>query len=122
MAARDEECAVSFEPILLAPEREKKEVYPYRRVWRSALIEVGLMLALTVAAVLIESLVRPHLGDTQLLLAALAFALAPSALWYVFSYAAERQSPQPRTRLFTVAILGALVANAVGMPLIDRVF
>jgi len=113
---------VSFEPILLAPEREKKEVYPYRRVWRSALIEAGAMLALTVAAVLIERFVRPQLGDTQRHLAALAFALAPFVLWYVFSYVAERQSPQPRARLFTVAILGALVANAVGVPLIERVF
>ncbi|MCC7447287.1 MAG: PrsW family intramembrane metalloprotease [Anaerolineae bacterium] len=113
---------MSFEPILLAPEREKKEVYPYRRVWRSALIEAGVMLALTVAAVLIERFARPQLGDTQRHIAALAFALAPFVLWYVFSYVAERQSPQPRTRLFTVAILGALVANAIGVPLIERVF
>ncbi len=113
---------MSFEPILLAPEREKKEVYPYRRVWRSALIEVGIMLIITVLAVLVERFLHPRLDDTQRHIAGLTFALAPVALWYVFSYLAERQSPQPRIRLFTVLILGALVANAVGVPLIDRVF
>ena len=32
---------MSFEPILLAPQKEEKEIFPYRRVWRTAVIEIG---------------------------------------------------------------------------------
>jgi RsiW-degrading membrane proteinase PrsW (M82 family) len=49
------------------------------------------------------------------------FALLPFGLWLGISYLGERRAQQPRQRLFIVAILGALVANAVGLPFIQRV-
>ena len=40
---------MSFEPILLAPEEELEEIYPYRRVWRTSWIEVSLLLIAVLA-------------------------------------------------------------------------
>jgi hypothetical protein len=113
---------VSFEPILLAPQRQEKELYPFRRVWRTTLIEIGILLAATVAVALITRFVQPRLSDSQRRLIGLAFAVAPFGLWVAISYLGERRALQPRPRLFTVVILSALAANAVGIPLVERVF
>jgi RsiW-degrading membrane proteinase PrsW (M82 family) len=112
---------VSFEPILLAPQKEEREIYPYRRVWRTAIIEVAILLVLTVVAQLLQRFVPLQLADSQRRIFGGMFALLPFALWIGISYVAERRAPQPRQRLFIVAILGALVANAVGLPLVRDV-
>lgn len=111
---------MSFEPILLAPQKEEQELYPYRRVWRTALIEIGILLLVTVGTVLAVRFVSPRIGEAQQQTIGLAYALLPLELWVVFSYLGERRAPEPRPRLFTVALLGALVANAVGLPLVNR--
>ncbi len=113
---------MSFEPILLAPQREEKEHYPYRRVWRSALIEVAIVLLATVAMVLVARFAQPRLDDSQRRAVGVSFAVAPLALWVLVSYLGERRALQPRPRLFTVVILSALAANALGVPLVERVF
>jgi hypothetical protein len=43
-------------------------------------------------------------------------------LWLYFSWFQERFVPQPRQRLLAVALISALVANAVGSPLINEFF
>jgi RsiW-degrading membrane proteinase PrsW (M82 family) len=115
------ENTVSFEPILLAPQKVEREIYPYRRVWRTAIIEVAILLAVTVAATLLQRFAPLQLAESQRRLFGGIFALLPFALWLGISYLAERRSPQPRQRLFVVALLGALVANAVGLPLVKQV-
>jgi hypothetical protein len=124
MAARwrHKEQAVSFEPILLAPQKEEQEIYPYRRVWRTASIEVVVLLSVTVASVIVSRFWTPSLTETQRHVIGMGYALLPFFLWVGISYWAERRAQEPRARLFTVVILGALVANAVGVPLVDRVF
>jgi hypothetical protein len=111
---------VSFEPILLAPQKEEQELYPYRRVWRTAIIEIGILLFVTVGTVLAVRFAALPISEGQGQTIGLAYALLPLGLWVVFSYLGERRAPEPRPRLFTVAILGALVANAVGLPLVNR--
>ncbi len=113
---------MSFEPILLTPQKEEKELYPFRRVWRTALTEVALLLAATVAIALITRFVPLRLSDSQRQVIGLGFALAPFTLWMLISYLGERRALQPRQRLLVVVILSALAANAVGVPLVDRVF
>jgi protease PrsW len=116
------EIAVSFEPILLTPQKEQKEVYPFGRVWRAALIEVGVLLLVTAATALVIRFVPLRLGDSQRRVIGLGYALLPFALWVLLAYGGERRSLQPRSRLFTVAILSALAANAIGLPLVERLF
>jgi RsiW-degrading membrane proteinase PrsW (M82 family) len=113
---------VSFEPILLAPQEEQKEIYPYRRVWRTALIEIGILLALTIIAAAVMRFLQPTIGQTQRRLIGYALAMLPPSLWLVFSYWGERRALHPRNRIITVAILAALAANAVALPLIKLLF
>jgi len=113
---------LSFEPILLAPEEEPVEVYPYRRVWQTTWLEVLLLfvvVAFVYAATLFVDLLPVGLRDTR---GKLALALLPLAAWLLISYRGERRALEPRPHLLSVLLLGALVANAVVMPLSERLF
>jgi len=50
----------------------------------------------------------------------LGYAVVPTSLWIIISYWGELRAPQPRERLFTVVVLSALAANAIGVPLLER--
>ncbi len=113
---------MSFEPILLAPEEEIQEVYPYRRVWRTSWLEVTLLLVAVLVIVLLTDLFDLLPGDLRDPLPKLAFALLPLAAWLVISYRSEHRALLPRRGLIGVLILGALVANGIAMPLEERVF
>lgn len=106
--------------LLIPPEEE--EVYPYRRVWQSIIIEMGILFA--IAGICYVLFNRLNLSIPPVLTSALdiALALAPAALWLIFSRWREQFAVQPRKRLLAVAVITALVANAVSIPLIETVF
>jgi RsiW-degrading membrane proteinase PrsW (M82 family) len=113
---------VSFEPVLLAPEPEIEEVYPYRRVWRTAWFEVLALFGVTLALYLLTTLFGVLPRDLRDPLPRIGLAVLPLALWFIFSYGGERRALRPRPDLLRVLILGALVANAVAVPLEEYVF
>lgn len=108
-----------FNARLITPPREEEEVYPYRRVWRSIVIETGAVFG--VAAVLYVLLAILHLGLPQILVQPtnVVLALLPLLLWLVFSWWSEHLVREPRRGLLLTLVVGALTANAVGIPLIN---
>lgn len=113
---------MSFEPILLAPEEEVVEVYPYRRVWPTTWLEVGALAAVVTAIVVLTDYVGVLPADYAASLPKTALALLPFAAWLVFSYRAEHTAIEPRHGLLRLLILGALVASGVAIPLEERLF
>ena len=113
---------MSFEPVLLAPEPEVEEIYPYRRVWRTAWFEVLALVGVTSVLYALTVLFGVLPRDLRDLPARAGLALLPLALWLVFSYGGERRALSPRPDLLRVLILSALVANAVAVPLEEHVF
>lgn len=105
---------------LLTPPEEKAEIHPYRRVWRSMILESSILGGVTVGVFTLVNLLHVQLPSTLQTYTRLGLALLPCILWLIFSWWAERQVPQPRERLVAVAIISALVANAVGVPLINN--
>jgi hypothetical protein len=112
---------VSFEPILLAPEEEIEEVYPYRRVWRTSWQEIT-ALTLIVAVLWVLSGLFEVLPNTSAALPRVSIALLPFGLFLWYSYRAELRVPQPRRYLLSLVILGALAANGVAVPLEERLY
>lgn len=105
---------------LITPPSEEEEVYPYRRVWFSIIIENGVLFGATLIVYLLsrfvtlpESLYQPF---------GIVFALLPAGLWLGFSYLRERRVEQPRYDLLLVTIITGLSANAIGIPLVEDVF
>ena len=114
---------MSVRPALLTPfDAPRETAYPYRRVWRTALIEIGALIAITGIVLLAMRVTHAALGDTVRRGIGVILALVPLALWVAISYRGERRAAQPRARLPLVVFLSALLANAIGVPIVDRLF
>lgn len=107
---------------LITPPKEEEEIYPYRRIWRSVIIESGILLVLMLVIFVAWTFLGVRLsGNVQIAVNAL-LALGPALLWLFFSRIAERFALEPRQRLLTVFIVSGLVANAIALPLLRNVF
>jgi hypothetical protein len=113
---------LSFEPILLAPEEEVEEVYPYRRVWRTSWLEVSVLLVAVLAIYVLTNLISVLPADLNARLPKVGIALLPLAAWLIFSYRGERRALRPRQGLVGVLVLGGLAANGVAVPLEEHLF
>lgn len=108
----------SPESQFITPPREEETVYPYRRVWASIGIEIGMLLGIVVVMLVAHQLLvlpTPFWGYIGLFL-----ALSPFILWIIFSWTRENFVPEGRDLLFPVFIVTALATNAVAYPLIYR--
>lgn len=105
--------------LLTPPDEEEK--YPYRRVWRSVIIEMGVLGAVTAGVFVAFALVGVQLPGILTSALDIILLALPVALWLIFSVLAERFVPQPRTRLIAVFVITALAANAIALPFINGV-
>lgn len=85
------------------------------------LVEVGAVVIFAGAIALLASLLDPTLSGIWLVLAGLVMALVPAAIWLLAFYRQDRLEPEPKHYVLSVFILGALVAQAVGQPLLRDV-
>jgi hypothetical protein len=105
---------------LLSPEEDPEEVYPYRRVWRPLISEMGifaLVVTLVVTLTTFDVLNDSYQRTVQLLIAVL-----PVILFFWFSARKERTVFRPRPNLIAVMALSAVLANGVAVPLIQQVY
>ncbi|HXF62709.1 MAG TPA: PrsW family glutamic-type intramembrane protease [Caldilineaceae bacterium] len=87
-------------------------------------------LAITLVALLIFTgifnLILPDFGarldGLPLVLLGLIFSVVPAAIWLFFFYRLDHLEPEPKQMVFSVFIVGALVAAALHTPLIQGLF
>jgi len=113
---------MSIRPTLLTPFDAPQNVYPFRQIWRTALIEIAVLTGVAVALILAARFTHITFGDTARRVIGFILALLPLILWLAISYRGERRAMRPRARLPLVLFLTALLANAVGIPLVDQIF
>jgi RsiW-degrading membrane proteinase PrsW (M82 family) len=99
-----------------------KVVRNRKSVWWGSLIGVGAVIVFTALAAFIFGQTRPHLEGTALVLVGIVLALVPAILWLVFFYIQDVREPEPKGLVLSVFVLGAIVARAVGIPLIEELF
>lgn len=93
-----------------------------RGAWRSNL---GLILALVIFVGLIYALdawLQPVFSPSTLLVTGILLAVVPALIWLIVFYQQDRLEPEPRGYLLGVFILGALLAAALGIPLVENFF
>jgi RsiW-degrading membrane proteinase PrsW (M82 family) len=110
----------TFNPRLLTPPQQEEEIYPYRRVWQSVVIEAAVLFGVTLFLYVLTNILKISIPPGYYAAIALVLALLPVMLWLYFSWWRERSVSQPRERLLTVAVITALAANAVGVPLANE--
>jgi RsiW-degrading membrane proteinase PrsW (M82 family) len=108
-------------PQLITPPKEEEEIYPYRRAWRSIFIETGIMAVLLIVGFVLFDLLGVTAAERFLLPVNLTLVLLPTLLWLIFSRVPEAVAVLPRRRLLTTFVVTALVANAIGVPILENV-
>ncbi len=91
-------------------------------IWRSGALHVAAAVAFAVIVALVARATQPALEGPGLLIAGIALALVPAALWLAFFYAQDRLEPEPKGHVLGVFALGALLASAVGIPVLRDLF
>lgn len=109
-------------PRLITPPREEEEIYPYRRAWRSIFIETGTVMGMMVVIFVLVNFLGLGIPVEFRLYSNIFLAISPTILWLLFSRVPENDVIEPRRRLLTTFTVTALVANAIGIPLINTVF
>lgn len=93
-----------------------------RGAWSSNL---GLIVALVVFVGLVYALdaaIHPFFTPVTLMLTGVVLALVPALIWLVVFYQQDRLEPEPQGYVLGVFALGALLAGALGVPVVENVF
>jgi protease PrsW len=85
--------------------------------WSTALAVLGLVLF-----VLAVGPARLTVSRGALLPVGIVLALVPAALWLVVFYVQDRLEPEPKGQVLSVFVLGALLAQAIGIPVVRDLF
>lgn len=91
-------------------------------LWRADLVSLVGLIAFVVIVYLLDAILKPRLSGTGLLAVGVILAIVPAIIWLVFFYRRDRLEPEPKGVVIGVFVLGALVAAAVGIPLVERWF
>lgn len=109
-------------PRLITPPKEEEEIYPYRRAWRSIFLESGTVLGMMLVIFVLVNFIGLDIPLEFREYANVILALMPAILWMGFSRIPENSALEPRRRLLTTFTVTALVANAIGIPLVNTIF
>ncbi len=92
-----------------------------RGLWWTVVVEIVALLIFVAIVAGIAS-AAPTLEGTSLILAGILMALIPALIWLVLFYQQDRLEPEPKGYVLGVFILGAILANAVAIPVIRDLF
>jgi len=92
------------------------------QIWKSSLLLVVGLVVFVGIVYLLDLVLHPALTGTTLILAGVLLALVPAIIWMAFFYLQDRLEPEPKGYILGVFLLGALLASAVGIPLVENLF
>jgi RsiW-degrading membrane proteinase PrsW (M82 family) len=97
------------------------------KVQRKSLLVSNLATLLLLAVFLglvfgVDALLKPVFSPVGLIITGILLALVPAVLWIGFFYRQDRREPEPKGMVLQVFVMGALLAAAIGIPLIDNLF
>jgi RsiW-degrading membrane proteinase PrsW (M82 family) len=125
-------CCICHEPVGPAAKRLGGRLYcehHYAKVtherkgaWRAGLWLILGQLGFVALVVAVALLAQPALEGAALVLTGIALALVPALLWLLFFYLQDRLEPEPKAHVAKVFLLGGLLAQAVGIPLVRDLF
>jgi RsiW-degrading membrane proteinase PrsW (M82 family) len=90
--------------------------------WQAGWVLVAALLAFILLIVGLDTVAQPILQGRALLISGIVLALVPAAIWLLFFYSQDRSEPEPKRYVIGVFVLGALLASALGIPLVNDLF
>jgi RsiW-degrading membrane proteinase PrsW (M82 family) len=101
---------------------ELKAVHERKHVWRNEFLLIISLIVFVGVVYALDAALKPVFTTSSLLLSGVFLALVPAAIWLVFFYLQDRIEPEPKAYVAGVFALGAVLAAAVGVPLVENVF
>jgi protease PrsW len=90
--------------------------------WRAILALVVALVVFVGVVYALDAIIKPVFTASTLIMTGVVLALVPAVIWLAFFYQQDRLEPEPAGYVLGVFALGALLAAAVGTPLLDNVF
>lgn len=101
---------------------EAKAFHERKHVWRDEFVLIVSLVVFVGVVYALDSALQPVFTSGTLLLTGIILALVPAAIWLVFFYLQDRAEPEPKGFVLAVFGLGALLAAAVGVPVVENLF
>ncbi|MBI5931611.1 MAG: PrsW family intramembrane metalloprotease [Chloroflexi bacterium] len=105
---------------LLAPAEAGEEPFPYRRVWRTLILELAVLGGAVIFVIMATRL--GLVADTYSRTLSSGLALLPIVVFLFFSVRRERRVLEPRQGLIAILFLSMVIANGLAVPVINEVF
>jgi protease PrsW len=93
-----------------------------RGAWRSLWGQVVALVVFVLIVYFGQAIIKPEFSTTSLTVTGVVLAIIPSAIWLAFFYQQDRLEPEPKGFVLGVFALGALLAAAIGGPVVDNIF
>ncbi|HUW14916.1 MAG TPA: PrsW family glutamic-type intramembrane protease [Anaerolineae bacterium] len=104
------------------PEHYARVTRERGHVWHAGWVLVAALMGFIVLVVGVDRFVQPSFEGVLLLAAGILLALVPALIWLLFFYLLDRLEPEPKRYVIGVFFLGALLAAAIGIPLVNDLF
>lgn len=91
-------------------------------MWNATIVMIVLMFVFVFGVSLLPASITENLSEGGLLTEGVILALIPAILWLAVFYLQDRAEPEPKGNILSVFLLGGLLAQAVGQPLINSFF
>ncbi len=104
------------------PEHYARVTRERGHVWHAGWVLVVALMGFILLVVGVDRFAHPAIGGALLLAAGVLLALVPALIWLLFFYLQDRLEPEPKRYVIGVFVLGALLATAIGIPLVNDLF
>ncbi len=86
------------------------------------LVSAAMLVAFVLVVAAVDRWLHPEFTPLSLVVAGIALAMVPAGVWLAFFHRRDRREPEPMSKVLRVFVLGALLAGAIGIPLVERGF
>lgn len=101
---------------------EANATHERKLIWRNEFSLIASLIAFVGVVYALDAAIQPQFTNSALVFVGVFLALVPAAIWMTFFYIQDRLEPEPKTYVFAVFALGALLAASIGVPLIENIF
>jgi len=91
-------------------------------VWQADVASIVILVLFVLLIYGVERLLQPLLTGSGLLVVGVVISIVPAIIWLAFFYRRDRLEPEPKHMVFQLFLLGALLANGIGIPLVHGWF